>query len=229
MIGIVASIAGVVALLSVLIAAYLFLQCRQRGRIRRTTQQKGIEGGPSFSYPEVPPSLDPPPAPSSGNIINKQTPYPLEKYTSMPVSPQFDQSTPNTYTLNRHKEMRSLNAATADLDRILNTSVFTPGGDTKAWSLTLSPTSPHSRGVQSPELPFGMREQPRATIPISPLSITSNFGDVVIPTNYVRTEIAEAEPGRGCPASRRSSTTVTTPWQDAMRRSERDGRGDPYP
>lgn len=229
MIGIVASIAGVVALLSVLIAAYLFLQCRRRGRIRRTTQQKGIEGGPSFGYPEVPPTLDPLPAPSSGNIIHKQTPYPLEKYTSTPVSPQFDQSTSNNYTLDRHKQMRSLNAATADLDRILNTSVFTPRGGAKAWMPTLSPTSPYSRGVQSPGLPFGMREQPRATIPISPLSITSNFGDVVIPTNYVRTGITEAESGRNRAAARRSSTTVTTPWQDAMYRSERDGHSDPYP
>jgi len=232
-IGIVASIAGVVALLSILIAVYLFLQCRQRGRIRRTMQQRGIEGGPGSGYPEVSPPLDPPSAQSSGNIINKQTPYPLEKYTSTPVSPQFDRSTPNTYTLDCPQQMRSLNAATADLDRILNTSVFTPSGDTKAWSSTLSPSSLHSRGPQSSELPFGTREQPRATIPISPLSITSHFGDIVIPTNYVRMGITEAESGteggRDHAAARRSSTTVTIPWQDMMRRGERDGRGDPYP
>ena len=232
-IGIVASIAGVVALLSILIAVHLFLQCRHRRQIRRTTQQKGIEGGPDSSYPEVSPPLDPPSAQSSGNIINKQTPYPLEKYTSMPVSPQFDKSTPNDYTLDRHRQMRSLNAATTDLDRILHASIFTLGGDTKAWSSTLSPSSPHLGGVQSSELPFGMREQPRATIPISPLSIASDFGDVVIPENYVRTGITEAdsgtEGGRDHSITRRSSTTVTIPWQDMMRRSERDGRGDSYP
>jgi len=225
MIGIVASIAGVVTLLSILIAVYLFLQRRQRRRTHRMTQQKGVEGGPGLTERGVPPPLDPQSAHSPGstiNIINKPTPYPMEKYTSAPISPDFVQSTPNNHAPDRYQQMRSLNAATADLDRILHTSVLTLNGDTKAWSSTLSPSTPHSRGVQSSEPSFGTREQPRATIPISPLSFTSNFGDLIIPVNYVRTGVAEAEPGigggRDHAAARRSSMTVTIHGQDAIRR-----------
>ena len=228
MIGIVASIAGVVTLLSILIAVHFFLQCRQRGRIHRATQQKGIEDGPNFIERGSFPHLDPQSAQSSGNtinIINKPTPYPMEKYTSAPISPDFVQSTPSDYAPNRYQQMRSLNAATADLDRILHTSVLTPNGDTKAWSSTLSPSTPHSRGIQSLEPSLGIREQPRATIPISPLSFTSNFGDSIFPVNYVRMGITEAESGTGGgrdrTAARRSSTTVTIPGQGMV---HRDGR-----
>jgi len=224
-IGIVASIACVVMLLSILIAVYLFLQRRQRRRTHRTMQQKGIEGGPGLTERGVLPPLDLQSAQSPGstiNIINKPTPYPMEKYTRAPISPDFVQSTPNNYAPDRYQQMRSLTAATADLDRILHTSVLTLNGDTKAWSSTLSPSSPHSRGVQSSEPSFGTREQPRATIPISPLSFTSNFGDLVIPVNYVRTGIAETDPGTGGGRDRaaapKSSMTVTIHEQDAIRR-----------
>jgi hypothetical protein len=219
-IGIVASIASVVTLLSILIAVYFFLQHRQRGRTHRATQQKGIEGFPGFTERGVSPSLGPQSAQSSGNtinIINKTMPYPMEKYTSAPASPDFVQSTSNNYVPGRYQQMQSVDAATADLDRILRASVLTPNGDSKAWSSTLSPSTPHSRGVQSSEPSFGTREQPKATIPISPLSFTSNFGDSIIPVGYVRTGITEAESGAGAgrdrAAARRSSTTVTIPGQ----------------
>lgn len=202
---------------------YFFLQ---RRRTHRTTQQKGIEGGPGLTEPGVSP-LDPQFAQLSGNtinIINKPTPYPMDKYTSTPFSLHFARSTPNDYAVDCHQQMRSLNAATADLDRILNASVFTPNGDTEAWSPGLSPSTPHSRGVQGSEPPLGIREQPKAAIPISPLSFTSNFGDSIIPVDYVRTGIIETGSGvgdeRDRTAARRSSTTVV--MQDMMR------RGHPY-
>jgi len=234
-IGIIASIACVVTLLSILIAVYFFLQRRQRGRTHRAQQQKGVGDSPGFTKRGVSPPLDPQSAQSSGNtinIINKPMPYPMEKYTSAPISPDFVQATPNNYASDRYQQMWSLNAATADLDRILHASVLTPNGDTKAWSSTLSPSSPHSRGVQGLEPSFGIREQPRATIPISPLSFTSNFGDSIIPVSHVRMGITEVESGAGGgrdrAAARRSSTTVTIPGQDMMRSDGRDGGGDPY-
>jgi len=216
-IGIVASIAGVVTLLCVLIAVHLFLQRRRGGRTNRARQQTGIEGGPDFTEPGASPPLDPQSARSSGNVINKPTPYPMEKYTSAPTSPYFVQSIPSNYALDRSQHMQSLSAATADLDQIINASVFTPNGATKAWSPTRSPSTPQSQGDQSSGPSLGTREQPKATIPISPLSYISNFRDSIIPANYVRIETTEAESGTGdgrsCSAARRSSLTVTIPRQ----------------
>jgi len=234
-IGIVASIAGVVTLLSVLIVVYLFLQRRRCGTTRRVAQQMGIEGVPDFAGPGVSSSLDPPSAQSPGNginIINKPMPYPMEEYTSTPTSPYFVQSMPNDHTLDRNQQMQSLNAATADLDQILNASVFTPNDGIKAWSSTMSPSTPHSRGVQTSPPLIGTREQPRATIPISPLSSISNFRDSIVPASYVRAGITETEFGAGGrsdrTAARRSSTTVNIPGRDIMGRGGRDGGGDPY-
>lgn len=235
MVGIVASIAGVVTLLSIVIALYLFLQRRRYGRTRRAAQQMGIEGGPDFAGPGVSPPLDPPSAQSSVNginIINKPTPYPMEEYTSTPISPYFVQSMPNDHALDRNQQMQSLNAATADLDQILHASVFTPNDGTKAWSLTMSPSTPHSRGVQTSPPSIGTREQPRATIPISPLSFISNFRDSIVPASYIKAGITEAEFGTGGrsdrTAARRSSTTVNISGRDVMDRGGQDGRGDPY-
>jgi len=218
-IGIVASIAGVVALLSILIAVYFFLHRRQCRRTHGATQQKGIEGRSGFSKPGVSPPPDLQSAKSSGNtinVINKPTPYPMEKYTSAPTSPYFVQSTLN-YTFDRHQQMQSVNAATADLDQILHASFFTPNDDTKAWSPTLSPSTPHSRGVQNPEPSFR-----QAMVPVSPLSFTSNLRDSIIPGSYIRTGVAEAESGiesgRDRAAARRSSTTVIFPRQDMTHR-----------
>ena len=225
MIGIVASIAGVVTLLSILIAVYLFLQRRRAGRTRRAAQQMGIEGGPDFTGPGV--SLPPVPqsAQSSGtgiNIINKPLPYPMEEYTSTPISPYFVQAMPNDHTLDRNQQMQSLNAATADLDEILNASVFTPNDGTKAWSSTMSPSTPHSRGIQTSPQSNGTREQPKATIPISPLSFISNFRDSIVPAGYLRAGITEAELGAGGrsdrTAARRSSTTVNIPGRGIIDR-----------
>lgn len=233
MIGIVASIAGVVALLSVLIAVYFFLQRRQRGRTHRAMQQMGIEGGPGLTRPQVSPPIDPQSPQSSGDvitIINKPIPYPMERYTSTPLSLYSVHSISNNYALDRRQQMQSLTAATADLDQILNAPVFTPNSGIKAWSSTMSPATPYSRGVRSLEPSTGAREQPKATVPISPLSSLSNFGDSIIPASYIRAGIMEAEPGTGGggqrTASRRSSTTVTIPGQAIHR--ERDGRDDPY-
>lgn len=212
-IGIVASIAGVVTLLCILIAVHFFLQRRRGGRTHRARQQTGIEGAPDFTEPGVSLPLDPQSARSSGNVINKPTPYPMENYTSAPTSPYFVQSMPSNHALDRYQHMRSLNAATADLDQIICASVFTPNGTTKAWSPTRSPSTPHSRGVQSSEPSPGTREQPKATIPISPLSYISNFRDSIIPTNYVRMGTTEVESGTGDggdrSAARRSSMAVT--------------------
>ena len=180
MIGIVASIAGVVTLLSILVVVYFILQRRRGGRTHWATQQMGIEGGPGFTEPRTFPPLDQRSVQSSVNsvnIINKATPYPMEKYTSAPISPYFVQPIPDNFALDRCQQMESLNAATADLDQIINAPVFTPNDGTKARLSTLSPSTPHSRGVQSSEQSIGTREQPKATIPISPLSFISNFGD----------------------------------------------------
>lgn len=230
MIGIVASIAGVVTLLSILIAVYLFLQRRRGGRARRAAQRMGIEGGPDFTGPGASPPLVPPSAQSSANginIINKPLPYPMEEYTSTPTSPYFVQAMPNNHTLDRDRQMQSLNAATADLDQILNAPVFTPIDGT-----TMSPSTPHSRGAQTSPQSIGTREQPKATIPISPLSFISNFRDSIVPASYIRAGITEAEFGAGGrsdrTAARRSSTTVKIPGRDMMDRGGRDGRGDPY-
>lgn len=234
MIGIVSSIAAVVTLLSILVVVYFFLQRRQRGRTRRVVQQMEIEGGPDFTEPRISPPPDPQTAQLSGstfNIINKPTPYPMERYTSTPTSPYFVQSTPKTSAPDRNHQMHSLNAATADLDQILNAAVFRSNSDTKSWSSTMSPSTLQPRGVQSPELSIGTREQPKAIIPISPLSSISNFGDSIIPAGYIRGEITEVEfetgGGRDRTAARRSSTTVDIPRRDVMGRGGRDGRGDP--
>lgn len=189
----------------------------------------GIEGGSGFTKAVSPP-FDPQSAQSSGKIISKPIPYPMEEYTSTPVSPYFVQSSPNNYGLDRRQEIQSVNAATADLDQILHASVLTPNGDTKAWSSTLSPSTPHSRGAQSSEPSFGARDHPKATIPMSPLSFISNFRDSIIPASYVRTGVLEVESGTGGGrdrgAARRSSTTVAIPGRDMMHYGGRDGRGD---
>ena len=212
MIGIVASIAVVVTLLSILVVVYFFLQRRRCGQDHRATKQKGIEGRSELG---ISPPSDPQSAQSSGNaiqVINKPTPYPMEKYTSTPISPYFVQSTPSNYSLNRRRQMQSLDAATADLDQLLHASVFTPIDDIKAWSPTLSPSTPRSRGVQSSEPSFRTREQPKVTIPVSPSSFMSNLEDSIIPTIYIRTGIAEGTgSGRDRAAARRSSTTVIIP------------------
>ena len=194
----------------------------------------GIEGGPNFTGRGVSPPLDPQSAQSSGsvfNIINKPTPYPMEKYTSTPLSPYFVQSVPESYAPDRSQQMQSLNAATADLDQILNASVFASNGGPKSWSPTMSPSTPYLRSTQPLELSVGTREQPKAVIPISPLSSISNFGDSIIPASYVQAGITEAEfgtgGGRDRTAARRSSTTVDIHGQDMMGRSGRDGRDDP--
>ena len=222
-------------MLSILIVVYLFLQRRRCGRTRRAAQQIGIEGGPDFAGPRAPPPLNPQSTRSSVNginIINKPTPYPMEEYTSTPTSPYFVQSMPNNHALDRNQQMRSLNAATADLDQILHASVFTPNDGTKTWSSTMSPSTPHSRGVQTSPPSIGTREQPRATIPISPLSFISNFRDSIVPASYIRAGITEAEFGAGGgsdrAAARRSSTTVNISGRDIMDRGRQDGRGDPY-
>ena len=227
MIGIVASIAAVVTLLSVVVAMYYFLQRRQGGRINRAARKMGIEGGPGLNEPGIPSPLDPQSAQEfPGNVINKPTPYPMEKYTSTPTSPYFVQSMPNNYV----QQMQSLNAATADLDQILNASVFTPNRGTKAWSPTMSLSTPSSRGVQTSEPPIGKREQPKAMIPVSPLSFMSDFGDS-IPASYVRAGIAEAEfeagGGRDRTAARRSSVTVDILGRGVTDRGGRDGNSDP--
>jgi len=230
-IGIVASIAGVVTLLSILIAVCSFLQRRQGGRVDRVGQKMEIEAGPDLNEEGISPPLDPQFAQElSGNVINKQTPYPMEKYTSTPTSPYFVQSIPNNYALDRCQQMQSLNAATADLDQILNAFVFTPSCGAKAWSSTMSPSTPNSRGVQTSEPPIETREQPKAMIPISPLSFMSGFGDS-IPASYVRAGITEAESGTGGgrdrAAARRSSVTIDVLGRDMMDRGGRDGHNGP--
>ena len=228
MIGIAASIAGVVTLLSILVAVYFFRQRRRYRRARKTAQQMGIEGGPGFTESGVTPPLDPQSAQLSGSLINKPTPYPMEKYTSALISPYFVQSVPNDHVLDRSQQMQTLDVATADLDRI----AFTPTNGTKIWSPPMSPSSTsHSQDIQNSEPSIGTREQPKATVPISPLSSISNFGDSIIPASYVRVGITEAVFGTGgrggCPAARRSSTTVNFPGQDMIDCEGRDGHGDP--
>jgi hypothetical protein len=214
-IGIVASISSVVTLLSILVVVHYLLRRRRTRQIHRTMQQKGIEGGPGFTNLGATPPPDPPSAQLSLNaitIINKPTPYPMEKYTSRPLSPYFGQSIPNAHTLDRHHQMQSLNAATADLDQILNASVSTPNDGNRVWSPSLSPSTPPSRDAQNMESSIRTKEQPKASIPASPLSSTSNFRDSIIPTGYIRAGKAEAESGvgdgRADNAARRSSTTV---------------------
>ena len=225
MIGIVASIVGVVTLLSILIVVYFFLQRRRHGRTRRATQQMGIEGGPEFTERGASPPVNPQSAQLSGgmvNIINKPTPYPMEKYTSTPASPYFVQSVPKSYTLDHNQQMQSLNAATVDLDHILHASMFASNGGTKSWYSAMSPSTPQLRGVQTSGPSIGIREQPKAIIPVSPLSSISNFGDSIIPASYVRAGIMEAEfgteGGGDRVAARRSSTAVGITGQDMMGR-----------
>lgn len=184
-IAIAASIASVVALLSALVCLHLF---QRRGR-RKAMRQCGIEGGHTFK-PGGPLPLDSPSTRSSLNaitVINKSSPYPMEEYTSRPVSPYFIQSAPNEDVVDLRRQMQSLNAATADLDQILNTSVFMSIGGSRAWSPTLSPSTSQSPGIRSMESLARTKEQLNGGIPISPLSLTSNFRDsVILPANYMR-------------------------------------------
>jgi hypothetical protein len=231
-IGIVASIVSVVTLLSILVAVYYILQHRRSGRIDGVVQQTGVEGGHGFSELGVTTPPGSQFSQSPGNVINKPTPYPMEKYTSRPTSPYFVQPTPNNHALDRYQQMQSLNAATADLDQILNASVFTSNGGNRARSPTLSPSTLPSWGAQRTGSWIRAKEQPQATIPVSPLSSTSNFRDSIIPASYTRTrntgEKFGTGGGRDRTAARRSSLTVIISEQDVIHLGGRDGRSDPY-
>jgi hypothetical protein len=233
-IGIVASIAGVVTLLSFLIAAHLFLRYRRGRRIHMAMQHKGIEGGPGFTQPGVTPPPDPQSIQPQWNavIINKPIPYPMEKYTNWPSSPHFAQSTSNDNILDSTQQMQSLNAATADLDQILNASVFVSHGGDGLWSSSLSPSTPYSRDVLNAESSIGTKEQPKAAIPKSPLSSASNFRDSIIPTDYTRGRSAGGDPGigggRDGNATRRSSNTLIISGRGATDRGGQDGYGGTY-
>lgn len=227
MIGIVASIASVVALLSILVAVHFFLRRKRSGRIHKTMQQKGIEGGPGLVKSRDTLSLGPQSAQSwnAATIINKPTPYPMDKYTSRPISPYIVQSTSNNRATGSYQQMQSLDAATADLDQILNASVFTSNGGNRTWSSSLSPSTPHSGSS------IRTTQQPKVATPVSPLSFTSIFRDSIIPVGYIREESTEVDSGTrnggGCHAARRSSITVIISGQDAMNRGRQDGGGDP--
>lgn len=234
MIGIVASIATVVTLLSILVAVHFFLRYRRSGRTNRAMQRKGIQGGPGFVNPGDTPHPDPQPVQSSWNaitIINKPTPYPMEKFTSRPISPYSAQLTPNRYAPGRYQQMQSLNAATADLDQILNASVFASNDGNRTWSSSLSPSTPHSRDIRSPEPSSSATEQSKVVSPASPLSYTSDFRDSIVPASYIREGSTEADPGAGNEGggntTRRSSTTVFVFGQGVMDRSGQDGHGGP--
>jgi len=227
-IGIVSSITSVVALLSVLVVIHFFLRHR---RTRGAVRHKGIERGPSLTESRITPPPDPQPAQSSWNaitVINKPTPYPMEKYTSRPISPYFVQSTPHDYVPDRSQQMQSLNAATADLDQILNASVFISHGGERPWSSSLSPSTPHSRDAQHTEPPVRTKDQLGTTIPVSPFSFKSSLRDSIFPTDCVQAGSAEADSVTGdrrdCKASRRGSTTV----QDVTNRGGQDGRDNSY-
>ena len=233
-IGIVASIASVVTLLSFLVAAHLFQRYRRSRRIHREMQHKGIEGGPGFTESGVTPPPDPQSIQPQWNavIINKPTPYPMEKYTSWPSSPYFTQSASNSHILDSHQQMQSLNAATADLDQILNASVFVSHGGDGPWSSSLSPSSPYSRNVRNTGSPIRTKEQPKATIPESPLSSASNFRDSIIPMDYTRGRSVEGDPwigdGRDGNPTRKSNTAATVSGRGVTDRGGQDGHGGTY-
>lgn len=233
-IGIAASIASVVTLLSFLVAAHLFLRYRQGRRIHKTMQHEGIEGGPGFTKPggTPPPNSQPTQPRWNAVFINNPIPYPMEKYTSWPSSPYFTQAMSNDHILDSNQQMKSLNAATADLDQILNASVFVPHGGDGPWSSSLSPSTPYSQDVQNAGLSTRTKKQPEATIPESPLSPASNFRDSIIPTDYTRGRSVEGDSGigdgRDGNATRRSSTTVIISGQGATDRGGQGGHGDTY-
>lgn len=219
------------ALLSILVLVHFFLRYR---RTREATRQKGIERGPSLTKPGITPPPDPQPVQSSWNtitIINKPTPYPMEKYTSRPISPYLVQSTPHNYVPDRSQQMQSLNAATADLDQILNASVFISHGEEGPWSSSLSPSTPHSRDIQHTEPPIRTKNRPGATIPVSPLSLSS-LRDSIFPMSCIEAGSAETESvtgdGRDGKASRRDSTIVIISRKDMANREGQDDRGDSY-
>lgn len=232
-IGIVASIASVVTLLSIFVIAHFFLRHKRSGRIRTAMRQKGIEGGPGLTNPGTTPIHGRQSARSSWGavtIINKPTPYPMEKYTSRPISPDLAQPTSNYCNMDRRQQMQSLNAATADLDRILNASSFTQNDGGRGLPSPLSSPTSNSRGVQETEPSIRTKERPVATIPVSPLSSTSNFRDSIIPTGYMQEGSIEADleigDGRDGSAARRSSTTVIISGKNMLYRSGQ-GAGDP--
>jgi hypothetical protein len=193
-------------------------------------QQKGIENdpGPRGDTPHP----DPQSAQSSSSwraiTINKPSPYPMERYTNRPISPYLGQSTPNRYTLGSHQQMQSLNAATADLDQILNASTFASNDGNRAWSSSLSPSTPQSRDFQDSDPVIRIAEQPKAVTPASPLSFASNFMDSIISMSYIREGSTEADSGTGNEGggnpARRSSTTVIISGRDVV---DRGGFGDP--
>lgn len=197
-------------------------------------QRQGIEGGPGFAKPTGAPHPDLQSLQSSWKaiaVINKPSPYPMERYTSRPISPHFSQSTPVRDALSSYRQMQSLNAATTELDRILNASAFTSNDGNRARSPSLSPSTPRSRDVQNSGSPIRTPEQLDVATPVSPLSFTSNFRDSIIPVSYIREGSAEAESGtldgRGINAARRSSTTVIISRQRVMDWAGQDGGGNP--
>ena len=226
MIGIVASIASVVTLLSILVAVHFFLQYRRRGRIQRAMQQNGIEGGPGLKGDNPHPAQ---PSWRAIAIINNPTPYPMEKFTSRPISPYLAQPAPNQHPPGSYRQMQSLNAATADLDQILNASTLTSNDGNRAWSSSSSSPSyaPHPRDVQDSDSAIRTTGQPKAATPVSPLSFTSNFMDSLIPMSYIRDGSVEADSGTGSGgsgnAARRSSSAVVIPGRGVM-----DRGGDHY-
>jgi len=204
-VGIAASIVSVVTLLSVFVALHFFLRHRRNSRLK-AIRQIGVEGSPSLVKPADTSYPDPQSAQSSWSaiaIINKSTPYPMERYTSRPISPPFAQSTPNHHALGSYQQMQSLNAATVDLDQILNAS------------------------VRSSEL-VRTAEQSKSVTPVSPLSFASNFRDSIIPVGYIRDGSAEGDFGTGNGggnATRRSSTIIVS-GQKVMDSGGQNGYGD---
>lgn len=228
--GIVASIVSVVTLLSVFVALHFFLRHRRNSRLK-AIRQTGVEGSLSLVKPTDTPYPDPQSAQSSWSaiaIINKPTPYPMERYTSRPVSPPFAQSTPNHHALGSYQQMQSLDAATVDLDQILNASVFTSNGHNRPSSFSLPPSTPHLRDVRSSEL-VRTAEQSKSVTPVSPLSFASNFRDSIIPVGYIRDGSTEGDfgtgNGGGGNATRRSSTIIVS-GQKVMDSGGQDGYGD---